>query len=102
MGIRALFEQMMISKVGDKGSFGNNVNAFLDGGWISPIQRDAMNDILEVGHAAIHRSFKPNERELSTALDIIESIFAAIYLHGEAAAEIADRIPPRAPRTKNP
>jgi hypothetical protein len=102
MGIRALFEQMMISKVGDKGTFEKNMDAFFDKGCISIVQRDAMKDVLEVGHAAIHRSFKPYEGELSTALDIIEGIFAAIYVHGEAAAEIAARVPPRPPRPKKP
>jgi hypothetical protein len=100
MGIRALVEQMMISKVGDHGSFENNMNAFCERGYISPVQRDAMNDILEAGHAVIHRFFRPNEQELSTALDITEGIFAAIYVHGEAAADVAARIPPRPPRPK--
>jgi hypothetical protein len=61
-----------------------------------------MNDILEAGHAAIYRFFKPDENELSTALDIIEGIFAAIYVYGEAAAKVADRIPSRPPRPKKP
>ncbi|MBO0733663.1 MAG: DUF4145 domain-containing protein, partial [Methylocapsa sp.] len=73
MGIRALFEQVMISKVGDRGSFVNNMNAFCEEGYISSIQRDAMNDVLEAGHAAIHRSFEPKEHELSTALDIMKA-----------------------------
>jgi Domain of unknown function (DUF4145) len=102
MGISALFELVMISKVGDYHSFANNINAFCEQGYISPIQRDAMNDVLEAGHAAIHRSFNPNERDLSTALDIIEGIFAAIYINREAATKIADRVPPRPSRPEKP
>jgi hypothetical protein len=73
MGTRALFEQLMISKVDDHHSFENNMSAFCDQGFISPVQRDTMKNILELGHAAIHRSFEPYEQELTMALDIITS-----------------------------
>jgi hypothetical protein len=101
MGIRALLEQVMISKVGDYGSFERNVNAFCEQGYISTVQRDAMNDILEAGHATMHRDFDPDEGDVSKALDITENILSAIYVNGEAAAKVADRVPPRPPRTKS-
>jgi hypothetical protein len=46
MGIRALIEQVMINKVGDNGSFLKNLDAFQRAGYISLVQRDALNDIL--------------------------------------------------------
>jgi Domain of unknown function (DUF4145) len=99
-GIRALLERVMISKVDDHRTFEKNLNAFCEGGYISTVQRDAMNDILHVGPATMHRPFNPNEGDVSTALDITENILSAIYVHGEAAVEVAARIPPRPPRTK--
>jgi hypothetical protein len=98
MGIRAFLEQLMISKVGDNKSFENNLNAFYRNGYISLVQRDQMDAILDAGHAVIHRFHKPNEQELSTALDIAEGIFAAINIHGDAALKVADRVPPK-PKT---
>jgi Domain of unknown function (DUF4145) len=95
MGIRAFFEQMMISMVGDHGKFDANLNAFCERGYISLVQRDAMKAILEAGHAVTHRLYNPTERDLKTALDIAENIFEAIYLHPEEAAQVADRVPPR-------
>jgi hypothetical protein len=101
MGIRALLEEVMISNIGDHGTFEKNMNAFCERGYISNVQqRDAMNDILNAGHATMHRRFNPDEGDVSTALDITENILSAIYVHGEAAAEVAARIPPRPPRTK--
>jgi Domain of unknown function (DUF4145) len=101
MGIRALLEQVMISNVGDQGSFERNLNIFCERGYISIKQRDSMNDILDAGHATIHRRFNPKESDVSTGLDITENVLAAIYVHGEAAASVADRVPPRPPpRTK--
>jgi Domain of unknown function (DUF4145) len=81
MGIRSLLEQVMISKVGDQGDFRKNIDAFHQNGFISLVQRDAMSAILDAGHAVTDRLFKPTVRDLNTALDITEGIFAAIYVH---------------------
>ena len=98
MGIRAFLEQMMISKVGDSGSFEANLNAFEKKGYISQVQKNAMASILDSGHAVIHRMHKPEEADLKTALDIAESITAAIYFHEEAAKAVAAKAPPRRTR----
>ena len=98
MGIRALLEQVMVSKVGDLGSFEKQLNAFQAAGYISFIQRDAMKATLEVGHAAMHRAFQPTEQDLEVALDVVEGIMAPLYAHHSAAEKMAERIPPRLPR----
>jgi len=102
MGIRALLEQVMISKVGDLKTFEEKMDAFQKNGFVSLIQRDAMRETLEIGHAAMHRSFKPTERELNIALDIVEGILAAIFDHSEAAATLAKRVPPRPTKPTQP
>jgi hypothetical protein len=42
MGVRALIEQVMIHKVGDKGSFVKHLDAFQQAGYVSLVQRDAL------------------------------------------------------------
>jgi hypothetical protein len=98
MGIRALLEQVMVSKVGDLGSFEKQLDAFEKAGYISFIQRDAMKATLEVGHAAMHRAYKPTEEDVKVALDIVEGVMAPLYHHKSKAEKMADRVPPRAPR----
>jgi hypothetical protein len=100
MGIRALLEQVMILKVGDHQTFDNNLDEFQKGGYLSLLQRDAMSATLNVGHAAMHRAFKPTEEDLKVALDVVEGVLAPIFAHKEAAEKLADRIPPRPPRPK--
>jgi Domain of unknown function (DUF4145) len=100
MGIRAILEQTMIAKVGDDGSFDDKLNAFASKGFISFIQRDAMKHALELGHAAMHRGFQPDEGELSKALEIVENVLAAIYCHTPSAPEITKRVPLRKPRSR--
>jgi hypothetical protein len=95
MGIRALIEQVTIHKVGDKGTFAKNLDAFQQAGYISLVQRDALNDILDAGHAAIHRGYKPTEKDIQIALDIIEGVMAAIFVHADAAKKVSERVPAR-------
>ena len=98
MGIRALLEQIMVSKVGDRGSFEKQLEAFEKAGYISFIQRDAMKATLEVGHAAMHRAYNPTEEDVKVALDIVEGVMAPLYHHQSKAEKMADRVPPRPPR----
>jgi Domain of unknown function (DUF4145) len=95
MGIRAFLEQLMVVKVGDKGTFEKNLEAFYSEGYISKIQKNAMSHILDSGHAVIHRMHNPTEQDLAIALDITESITAAIFFHEDNAKTVADRVPPR-------
>jgi Domain of unknown function (DUF4145) len=95
--IRAFFEQLMIAKVGDHKSFGANLTAFLNAGFIAKNQRTAIEHILESGHAAIHRRYQPIEDDLNTALNIVETITATIFFHEEESKEVAARVPPRKP-----
>jgi hypothetical protein len=101
MGIRAFFEQLMIAKVGDRGTFNANLNKFLEDGFIAKIQLVAIQHILESGHAAIHRGYNPVEQDLNTALNIVEAITETIYFHEEEAKEVAARVPPRGSSAKS-
>jgi len=95
MGIRALLEQIMINKIADHGTFARNLEIFHSQGYISLAQRDAISAILDVGHAAAHRGFKPSGEDLETALDIAEGLIAAIFIQPGSAEELADRVPAR-------
>ena len=90
MGIAAFFEQLMIAKVGDQGSFNANLKKFLEEGFIAKIQLTAIEHILESGHAAIQRAWV--EHDLNTALNIVEAITETIYFHEkEAIGQSPDR-----------
>jgi hypothetical protein len=95
MGIRALLERMMIEKVKDNGSFARNLLEFQNAGYISPLQREQIETALEVGHAAIHRGYKPTQEDLSTIVDLTEVLIQSIYLHGSKVKELKGRVPPR-------
>jgi Domain of unknown function (DUF4145) len=95
MGVRAMLEQIIIIRVGDQGTFAKNLERFHDAGFISTVQRDSLDKLLEAGHATMHRLFKPREADLTIALDMIEGVFAAIFVHPYSAEQLAKRVPDR-------
>jgi hypothetical protein len=95
MGLRALFEHIMISKVGDNGTFKKNLSKFQFEGFLSKIQCESIGHILEAGHAAIHRSHEPNLGELIGALQIAEGIIETIYINPDKSKWVAKNIKPR-------
>lgn len=101
MGIRALLENVMIEKVGDKGTFAANLRAFEAEGYVSRIQRERLDIILEAGHAAMHRLYKPSKEDLVTLVDIAESIVESLYIHGSKVERLKKAVPPRAQKGKS-
>lgn len=95
MGVRALFEHIMISKVGDNGSFKKNLNRFRSDGYISILQCESIEHILEAGHAAIHRSHEPNKGELIAALQIVEGLIESIYINPDKSKWVSKNVKAR-------
>src|SRR5271165_2146400 len=95
MGIRSVLEHLMIAKVGDHHKFSENLEQFCKAGYVSLVERDALNESLEAGHAATHRSFNPTEQDLDILLNITEGILAAIYIHPDQAEFLSKRVPAR-------
>ncbi|WP_083608101.1 DUF4145 domain-containing protein [Teredinibacter haidensis] len=98
MGVRSLLEKVMIAKVGDKGTFSKNLNAFASEGYVSGRQKENLDAILEAGHAAIHRKYKPRKGEVVTVLDITEHIIEFVYLHSSKVSVLKNRVPAREPK----
>ena len=95
LGIRALLELIMIDKVGDQGSFKKNLNEFQNKGFISQKQKEIIEIVLEVGHAAMHRSYIPSKKDVVPLMDITESIFEMIYINESKSKGIGKKVPKR-------
>jgi len=95
MGIRALLELVMIDKVGDQGTFPKNLKAFKEKGFVSSKQREILAQVLEAGHATMHRAFKPSKHIVGILMDITESVIEATYLNEFRAKGLLGKVPPR-------
>lgn len=100
MGVRSLLEKIMISKTGDLGSFVQNIIEFERLGYVSRIQRERLEAILEAGHAAIHRTFNPSKKDVITLVDLTEHIVETVYLHEAKVTALKKRVPPRVTKKK--
>lgn len=96
MGVRALLEKIMISRAGgDQGTFAKNIAEFEKMGHVSKLQRERLETILDVGHAAIHRAYTPKVKEVVTLLDITEHIIESVFLHEAKIEELKKKVPAR-------
>ena len=95
MGVRALLEHVMIDSVGDHGRFTDNLKEFTAKGFISEKQRTTLDAVLEAGHATIHRSYQPSDKDLQTCVDIAESVLQSVYVHPKMADLLSKRVPKR-------
>jgi hypothetical protein len=95
MGVRALLERVMVSKVEDQGSFLKNMQAFEKLGFLSRLQREHLETVLEAGHATIHRGFTPAKEDVNTLVDVTEHIVLTVYLHGQKIQSLKGKVPPR-------
>ena len=100
MGIRAIIETLMIDKVTDNGTFTANLAEMFEQGYISSKQKERLEIVVDVGHAAIHRDYCPTTRELNSILDICESLIESTYVHEVKTRRLSNNIPPRPAREK--
>lgn len=100
MGIRAIIESMMIEKVGDQGTFAQNLDACKRTGLISLNQEQVLGAALELGHASIHRGFMPDLQQLEASMDIVESLIQGWHFLPKDAAAVIKGVPKRASKKK--
>jgi len=98
MAVRALLEQVMIDKVGDQGTFDENISEFKSKGFISTTQEKFLKTVIEAGHATMHRAFKPSKQDLIALVNIAESVIESAYINEHRAEGLKKRIPPKKPR----
>ena len=81
IGIRALLEQIMIEKVTDNRSFKANIDKFQEHGFISRMQREAIEPVIEAGHASTHRGFKASKADIHHLINVTENLIESIYIN---------------------
>ena len=81
MGIRSVIELIMIEKVGDHKTFWKNLDEFNKKGYISTIEYDILRSVIDVGNEVTHENKLPQPEGVIVAIDIMEHLIAAIYIH---------------------
>jgi hypothetical protein len=98
VGCRSVLETAMIEKIGGRGTFNDNLDAYHEDGHISSGDKDQLRAVIEAGHGATHRAFHPTRDQVKTAIDIVCRILQGIYVHGPQAQSLKASVPPRQKR----
>jgi hypothetical protein len=97
MGIRTLIEQLAIEKAAaaPNSTFLEKLRMLAAKGLIASNSQRALEQVLELGHAAVHRNHRPHMTPLVQCLDVVENMLHAIYILPGAAREIGLGTPRR-------
>jgi hypothetical protein len=99
MGTRALFDRLIMRKVGDCGTFAAGLEALEEQAYISGKNKAVIQSAIDAGHAAAHRDYRPSSQTVNEVMDIVENVIQHDLL--EISAEnLRKSTPPRAPRKK--
>lgn len=80
MGLRTLIEVIILEHITEKGSFKKNLMAFVEAGFITKQNASIIENVVDAGHAAIHRAYFPNSSDLHTCVEIVKHLMHGIYI----------------------
>ena len=93
--IRALLEHIIIDLIGDHGGLSKNIKQLKLKGHVTERDGTALEAIIEMGSASMHRGHKPNVEDLHTSLDIIENLIELVYLSESRGKKLEGKTPKR-------
>lgn len=94
MGCRAILDRIMVTAVGDVGSFSAKLDKMVSERLLSQPDRDVLDAAIDAGNASSHRGYLPTVEDLHHVVDIVEHTVHATLL-ADAAQTIKDKTPPR-------
>lgn len=96
MGIRAVIDVVADDLLGAAGwGFGRKLKALSEAGQLTPMQREALGAVVEVGHAAAHRAHVPSERDVLMMLEVLHHVLCSAYGLQNTPSELKARTPPK-------
>jgi hypothetical protein len=102
VGLRGCFEIAAECLGVEDQSFQNKLNKLLSTGSILPDDYDSLKVLIEAGHAAVHRGFRPDRPDIEAVTDVLESFIFNAFISPyrsmrakEQAETIASKVPPK-------
>jgi Domain of unknown function (DUF4145) len=100
MGSRALIDQAIVRKIGDKGTFKDNLQALEAAGHLSRTNRKYLEAAFDAGSAAAHRAHRPDADQVNTVMDIVENLLQSLFVLEKHTKKLEAATPQR-PAIKN-
>jgi hypothetical protein len=95
MGVRAAIDMTCNHLVGDLNQFDKKLAALRAQGFISDTQLQALEAVVQLGHASAHRGHIPQTGDVSDVLEILERVLKAHYVDPRTAERLRQATPPR-------
>ncbi len=95
LGIRALIEHVMIENIEDQRSFKKNLDAFAEAGFITKQSRNALSEVIESGHASMHRGYIPDIEDVMLCIDIVKHTLHGVYILEPKSKKLNLNTPPK-------
>ena len=95
MGLRSVIDMICNERLGDIGNFGDKLHKLEEKRLITPKKRQIIENILEVGHASVHRGHFPTAKDLRIVMDIVDHILQELYVLDKASKTLKESVPKR-------
>lgn len=79
-------------------TFDEKLNELRERGWIGQTERDILGVVTDSGHAAAHRGWEPDSRQVSELLSSLEVFLLRAFVVGQRALSIKGSIPAKPKR----
>ncbi len=95
MGLRAILDLALNDVLGDVGGFAEKLKRLVSGAIVTERRRQVIADVLEVGHAAMHRGYVPSAEQVQEVLTIVEHVVYELLISEGVATRIRSETPQR-------
>lgn len=95
MGLRTLVESVMLDHIKDLGSFQKNLESFRDAGFVTGRLASMIEDVVNAGHAAIHRAYFPNDSDVRACFRAIKHLIEGVYILKPRIDRVSENTPKR-------
>lgn len=105
VGARTILDMMIVSKIGDIGTFQQKIDKLRNDGHITDKDKELIATLTETGNAAAHRGYAPSIKNLASILGILEVLLHKFYIQEATTQELlqqAQRLKAGVPKRQKP
>jgi hypothetical protein len=95
MGLRSVIDMICNERLGDIGGFAEKLQRLEKKRFITPKKRQIIENVLEVGHASVHRGHFPTAKDLRVVMDIVDHLLEEIYVLDNISESLRESVPKR-------
>jgi hypothetical protein len=102
IGVRTAFDLASgLLQIESNLRFSEKTQKLVDGGFISPDEKEMLDILINAGNAAAHRAWRPSLDHLNFMMELIEVFIKRAFVSKNTATQLEKNIPPRKTQPKS-